>query len=339
MRTVEWLRDHGASAVVARVEDAYYSFTAPAKGGAALTALPATGTSPPAPKPHVGHAHRAHRVYVPPRIRPVIRPRLRGEGVWRATFAGAHGPPPLLTTTFRSEAAYPRLVAGVAWIRASETSVRYVPGVSEPPVAVPRSATTGEVAPAQRRKLLATFNGGFKLNDAAEGFASAGHTWRPMVRGIGTFVRYASGRVDVIRWTRGAVVPANMVFARQNLPLIIEHGRLNPNLSDGPEWGATVGNATRVWRSGIGVDKHGNLLYAAANSQTVGSLARILQRAGAVRALELDINQDWISFITYGHRDAGAPVKLLPDILKPATRYLAPDDRDFFAVFLRRTGH
>ena len=99
----------------------------------------------------------------------------------------------------------------------------------------------------------------------------------------------------------GAGAPPNVWFAKQNLPPIIDEGRLNPNLSDGPEWGETVNNAVRVWRSGLGVDSRGNLLYAAANYQTVESLAKVLQRAGAVRALELDINEDWTSFISYRH--------------------------------------
>ena len=38
-------------------------------------------------------------------------------------------------------------------------------------------------------------------------------------------------------------------------------------------------NAVRVWRSGIGVDAHGNLIYAAADDQTAQSLVQILQRA------------------------------------------------------------
>src|SRR6202035_2574204 len=84
--------------------------------------------------------------------------------------------------------------------------------------------------------------------------------------------------------------------ARQTLPLIVEGGRLNPNLSDGPQWGATLGNAVRVWRSGVGVDAHGNILYAGADLQTATSLAKILQRAGAVRAMELDINSEWVTF-------------------------------------------
>ncbi len=127
-------------------------------------------------------------------------------------------------------------------------------------------------------------------------------------------------------------------FAKQNLPPIIYEGKLNPNLGDGAEWGATVNNAVRVWRSGLGIDRRGNLIYAAANYQTVESLAKILQRAGAVRALELDINEDWTSFITYRHPGAVDPSNLLPEMFRPDTRYLTPDERDFFAVYKSRGG-
>jgi hypothetical protein len=126
-----------------------------------------------------------------------------------------------------------------------------------------------------------------------------------------------------------------VIFARQNLPLIVEHGRPNPNLSDGPEWGATLGNAVRVWRSAVGIDRHGNLLYAAADQQTVGSLAAIMLRAGAVRAMELDINSYWTSFITYKRPGALDPANLLPSMDRSPERYLTPDDRDFFAVYVR----
>ena len=108
--------------------------------------------------------------------------------------------------------------------------------------------------------------------------------------------------------------------------------RANPNLSDGPQWGVTLGNAIRVWRSGVGVDRHGNLLYAAANEQTVGSLAQILIRAGAMRAMELDINSYWVSFISYGSR---GPANLLPDMQRSSDRYLTTSDRDFLAVYRR----
>ena len=73
----------------------------------------------------------------------------------------------------------------------------------------------------------------------------------------------------------------------------------------------------------------------AANDQTVGSLAEILRRAGAVRAMELDINTYWTSFISYRHPGGAAAANLLADMDRSPLRYLTPDDRDFFAVYLR----
>jgi hypothetical protein len=139
----------------------------------------------------------------------------------------------------------------------------------------------------------------------------------------------------VIAWHYGSSTPSFITFARQNLPLIVDHGRANPNLNNGIEWGATLGNAVLVWRSGIGVDRHGNLIFAAGDNQTVGSLAATLVHAGAVRAMELDINSYWVSFINYGRPGAHGATNLLPDMTRSALRYLEPDDRDFFAVYAR----
>jgi hypothetical protein len=162
-----------------------------------------------------------------------------------------------------------------------------------------------------------------------------GHTYAPLQDGIATIVRYTDGSVDVVKWTAGPHAPANVTWARQNLPLIVNNGQPNPNLSNGPEWGATLGNAIQVWRSAVGVDRRGNLIYAAANDQTVGSLANVMLRAGAVRAMQLDINTFWVSFITYRHPGALGAANLLPNMDRSPLRYLSPDDRDFFAVYVR----
>ncbi|HEV3321592.1 MAG TPA: hypothetical protein VG147_05305 [Solirubrobacteraceae bacterium] len=331
IRSVEWLRDHGAAGLVTKVESVYYSLEAPAKGGPALHALPKVGI--PAAGAAGGPVTIVDR---PPRVRPLAYPPLPGEGVWRATQATeSRSDPPLLVTTFRSDPSeYPRLVAGVAWINTSRTTVSLYAGRLEPSVELP-SRGPMEVPPSARGRLLATFNSGFKLVDANGGWALDGRAYAPMRDGQATFVRYADGRYDVISWHGGASVPADVVFARQNLPLIVAGGRPSPTLNDSAEWGATLGNAVQVWRSGIGVDRHGNLIYAAADYQTVGSLASILIHAGAVRAMELDINSYWTSFNAYAHPGARQPFKLLEEMERPAERYLTPDDRDFFAVYLR----
>ncbi|HET7054286.1 MAG TPA: phosphodiester glycosidase family protein [Solirubrobacterales bacterium] len=330
--SVEWLRRNGGNSLVSEIENWYYSLNAPEKGGPPLRALPQVGTDV-AGEGKPGGGQVAHR-YRPPDVEPLIHPALAGEGVWKKAGAGVGGRPPVLLTTFRSDPEYPQFVAGVAWIDHTRTKLEYVPGLSEPPGIENRG--NGEVPPALRRMLVATFNGGFPLETSNAGLIYRGEVIEPMVNGIATIVGYKDGSMDIVRWSYGPGAPADVSFAKQNLPPIIDEGKLNPNLSDGPEWGETVNNATRVWRSGVGVDGHGNLLYAAANYQTVESLAKVLKQAGAVRALELDINEDWTSFISYRRPGGLEPSNLLPEMFRSTERYLVPDERDFFALYLRQ---
>jgi hypothetical protein len=333
IRSVEWLRDHGAAGLVSKVESAYYSLTAPSKGGPALRALPQVGYgAAERAKAQRLAARRLAAINRPHRVAPLIHPALPGEGVWRATRPGLGTDPPLLISTLRNQPEYPRVVAGLAWIDTKRTTITLNPGRLEPSVPIPRGSM--DVPQASRGKLLASFNSGFKLSDSHGGFVLAGHTYAKMQDGQATLVGFRDGRVDVVNWQYGSRAPSSIAFARQNLPLIVDEGRPSPNLNDG-EWGATVGNAVLVWRSGIGVDRHGNLIYAAGEDQSAASLADTLAHAGAVRAMELDINSYWVSFITYGAPGAGAPTNLLPGMERPSSRYLTPDDRDFFAVYSR----
>lgn len=322
VRAVEWLRDNGAAWLVSDIESIYYSLSAPSTGGPPLKKLPGVGASAPLQT----------ATDAPAPIRPVITPPLPDEGQWHGTGPVVGGAAPVLVTTFRPDPSYPQLVAGVAWIDHTRTQVALYPGRYEPPDDGNQPA---EVPPQLRSSVLATFNSGFKLEDSGGGFFSQGHLYAPLTDGQATLIGYSNGTVDVRTWTGGPNPPPGITLARQNLPLIVDHAQLNPALGDDSLWGATLGNAVRVWRSGIGVDAHGNLIYAAADIQTAQSLALLLQRAGAVRAMELDINYEWTTFNFYGALGALDPAKLLPDMSRPATRYLSPDDRDFFAIYAR----
>jgi hypothetical protein len=332
LRAVEWLRDNGAAWLVSDVERFYYSLSSPSTGGPALRQLPRVGVggTAGAGRAAAAGAGVGSGAYRPPPIAPLIYPPLPGEGQWRGTGLTVGGVSPVLLTTFRSDPAYPQMVAGVAWLDARLTRLTLYPGRYEPPNSGNPPAMVPE---AMRTHLLATFNSGFKLEDDNGGFVAAGRVYAPLRDGQATLVGYRDGRTDIVSWSGGPVPGPEVEFARQNLPLIVQDGRLNPNLSDGAEWGATLGNAVRVWRSGLGIDARGNLIYAAADQQTAESLAQILRRAGAVRAMELDINSEWVTFNFYAGWDAGAPHKLLPDMTRDATRYLTPDDRDFLAVY------
>jgi hypothetical protein len=331
VRTVEWLRMHHLNRLVDDAEHVYYTWRTPAKGGPQLETLPVVGL----------HAKRKTHVKVPaapwpPRIRPVFAHALRGEGVWRSSGPAVAGRPPVLVTTFRTERDYPRIVAYVAWFEHSRTALAYYPGRYEPPSATLRGPM--QVPFGQRWRLLAAFNSGFIYSDGLNGDALDGHVNEPLRDGLATVVAYRSGAVNIVDWHGGPSPGPRVAFARQSLPLIVDHGRLSPALSDSTQWGFTLGNAVRVWRTGIGIDRRGNLIYTAADYQTVTTLAEILKRSGAVRAMELDINPEWPTLITYRHRNGLLPTKVVPNYQQPATRYLVPDDRDFFAVYRRVPG-
>ena len=326
VRSVEWLRNNHGSWLVDEAEHFYYSWKAPKKGGPQLETLPAVG---------LGAKARTREVTWPPRIKPVFAHPLPGEGAWKRTGLSTGGRA-VLVTTFRTELAYPRIVAYVAWFDNKRTALAFYPGRYEPPSAPVRGPMS--VPYGQRWRLLATFNGGFTYIDGHNGSSINGRTYEPLKDGLATLIGYRNGRIDIKTWIGGPNAGRGIVFARQSLPPIIENGRLNPALNDSSQWGLTLGNAVRVWRTGVGIDRRGNVIYAAANDQTVITLARILQRAGAVRAMQFDINPEWPTLITYSHRGGLGPTRVVPNAMQPATRYLVPDDRDFFAVYRRLPG-
>jgi hypothetical protein len=336
-RTVEWIRANHGNWLVDTVEHYYYSWKAPDPGGPQLTRLPAVGLQAArSVTRRRTHAKQHDPPTWPPRIQPVFAHPLPGEGVWHRTGPLVDGGPPVLVTTFRTEVDYPRIVAYVAWLDHTRTSAAWYPGRYEPPSAPVRGPMM--VPNDQRWRLLATFNGGFIHVDGNNGSAVDGRTYEPLTQGLATMIAYRDGRVDVASWNGPATAGPDIAFARQSLPLIVDNGRLNPLLDNSNKWGYTLGNAVRVWRTGAGVDRRGNLIYAAADAQTVITLARILQRAGAVRAMQLDINPEWPTLNTYGHHGGLDPVMVVPNYQQSATRYLVPDDRDFFAIFRRVPG-
>jgi hypothetical protein len=337
VRSVEWLRNHDGNWLVDEVEHVYYSSKAPKKGGPQLKALPAIGLGATAiASTHTRRAANAAAAAWPPRIKPVFARPLPGEGIWKRTGPLVDRRPSVLVATFRSELAYPRIVAYVAWFNHERTALAFYPGRYEPPNAPVRGPMS--VPYGQRWRLLATFNGGFTYIDGHNGSSINGLTYEPLKDGLATLIGYRDGSVDIETWNGGPDAGPNVAFARQSLPLIIRDGRLSPALNDSAQWGFTLGNAVRVWRTGVGIDRRGNVIYAAANDQTVITLARILQRAGAVRAMQFDINPEWPTLITYGHHRGLVPSKVVPNVQQPATRYLVPDDRDFVAVYRRLPG-
>ena len=312
--------------VIARVAGHPGSSAAPGRsgGGASTSTRPHTTTTLPPP-------------YTPPSIVPAISPSLSGEGKWVPVDTWDPGPVSILTTTFRPDPSQPGIVAYAAWIRTQTTQLALYPGYEGPgastldrgPEMVPQSAWPN---------LLATFNSGFYEADSAAGFYVHGTLYFPMVNGLATVVAYADGHVDLVDWEGGSTPGPDILMARQNLPLLVDGGAATATADVPSAWGVTLGGVPAVWRTGLGIDAQGNLIYVAAAAQTASSLARILVDVGAVRGMQLDINPEWPIFVSYAGPGAVSPSLFVPNPNQIPNRFLYPSTKDFFAVFQRVPG-
>ena len=276
-------------------------------------------------------------VYLPAPVSPVVQPALAGEGQWTPMDTWTAGPPSVMMTTFRPDAANTGVVAYVSWIRTATTQLALFLGY-QGPGATSLNRGPQQVPTVGRQNLLATFNSGFYEADSAEGFYTNGTTYFPMVKGHATVVRYVDGSVDVVDWQGGSTPGPNVVMARQNLQLLVNDGSVSPEASNNSAFGITLGGVPAVWRTGIGIDQQGDLIYATAAAQTSASLAQMFVHLGCVRAMQLDINPAWPIFVTYGGPNAADPALFVPNPQQVPWRFLSSSTKDFFAVYLKTPG-
>jgi hypothetical protein len=196
----------------------------------------------------------------------------------------------------------------------------------------------GVVPPAISPLLAAAFNGGFMFADSRGGFYAEGRGAFPLVNGAASLVVRNDGTATVGVWGRDVNLDPTVAAVRQNLVLLVDAGAPTPDASRPyPFWGYSPTRSSLVWRSAVGVDAGGNLIYVGGANLTAPDLADTLVRAGCVRAMELDINHLFVTFNTYAQSPAGAVhgTKGLSGMALPGDRYLTPDQRDFVALYWR----
>jgi hypothetical protein len=192
-----------------------------------------------------------------------------------------------------------------------------------------------EITPREIHLLIAAVNGGFKLTYHDVGFSSGGHVAVPLKAGLASIVTYTDGTTDIGAWRAGVPSAGKTVFSvLQNQRLLVDRGVAAASVSDCiiACWGETIGGQTGVARSGVGVAASGQLVWAAGEQLLPSELASALINAGAVRAIELDINPDWVASYLYVHHPSGpSAVPVVPGQLGIAGKLLEPYSRDFLA--------
>jgi hypothetical protein len=259
------------------------------------------------------------------------------EGVWQPTGRLVGGFPAIYTTYVRPDAQHTSYYTALMWLDTKLLHANYVVGLEQPGGGP--NPWGSQIPESQREGAIAAFNSGFKVDTARGGAYLDGNEIVHLVNGAASLVIFQDGSATVGVWGRDVVMGPDVKAVRQNLEPIIDNGQLNPAMqeNDTNAFGATLGNKVYVWRSGVGVTADGALVYAGGPAMSILSLARTLQAAGAVRAMELDINSDWVSAFTYGPQDPKVPgsptvgTKLLDSMSHDGSQFLQPTTRDFFA--------
>jgi hypothetical protein len=328
-RLAEWGRDHGLNNAITWLEKRQYAFNQPAVGGAPVGGIPKVAGI-------VGSTD-GHGGLPSPAPLPVLAggAPLPNEGQWQ-TVVALHGKPAVRVAALRPDAQHTSYVAGVMWLDPTLVRGQLQPGFTDPGG---QWQASDQIARADQGSVVAAFNAGFRLNASHGGYYSEGRTVVPLRDGAASLVIDKNGVANVGSWNREVRLSPQVSSVRQNLAMLVDDGQVNSSCSSGSAvWGATIGNAAFIDRSAFGVTADGAEVYVGGPALSVCALGRILQAAGVVRGMELDINPDWVSGVYFHDRPRGAPpegFRLYPNQKVPPTHYLSPSSRDWFGWYAR----
>lgn len=276
----------------------------------------------------------------PAPLTPFAGTLVAGEGRWKPAGRDVGGRPAVYTTSLNLPGSR-TVSAGIAWMDTRLLRARLYSGTLSPGGA--NWKWTAPISASAATTLVAAFNGGFLLKDSNGGYYSEGHLVAPLRRGAASLVIYSNGLATVGEWGRDVSMTGTVVAVRQNLRLLVDHGRLVNGLkpSDIRTWGLALNNVVNTPRSGLGVTANGALVYVEGPMNIV-DLAHLLVRAGAVRAMVLDMNPLWPIFATYSPSSPSAPATpangrvLSNTMLQTPTRFFEPlYARDFITMSAR----
>ena len=325
-RLAEWFREHGGASVVNWSETEWYSHHQPKVGGA----LPPGTIHKPKTVTTVPAAASVAHLPPPAPIVPLASPPIAGEGQWSPTGRLVDGVPAVYQTLIRPSAIHTSFVVGVAWmdpklLKATLYSGSQIPGGGP-------FTHTAPISPSDATTVVAAFNAGFLMSAANGGYYTDSRTIIPLRTGAASFVVYKDGSFGLGQWGTDVSMTPGVVSVRQNLDLLVNNGQIVPAAYDANSsaWGATLGGGLYVWRSALGIAANGALIYVGGPGLDIYNLANIMVHAGAVRAMELDINTDWVNFSSYQPSIPGGPAtptngtELLPGMTGTPGRYFQP---------------
>src|SRR5215470_8439052 len=196
-KLAEWARDHYLGPVVTFGE--WLTYNPPKVGGKPNFSLAVpTGEA-------IAAAHGKARTHgfqpdIPASLRPLAGAPLQGEGQWRV-LEKVKGQPAIFGTFLR-DATYTSYVNGIVSMDQRLVRFQLHPGLEDPGPGNWGPNGQPWIPPGDRTGLVATFNGGFKLDSSQGGFYLNGRTKGTLTRGAASVVYYKNGTIKIGIWGR-----------------------------------------------------------------------------------------------------------------------------------------
>ena len=264
-----------------------------------------------------------------------------GEGQWTLVAMPQFNSKQIMARTFvrpdadRSYAIVALIQMNMYYLSLTSVAGTYYPGaeLGHPgPGVIPMSDRATNT-------LVAAFNGGFQYMDGHYGMTVGSTTYVPLIDGLGSLIIYDDGSISIQRYDSTKPSLKKIKSIRQNGPLILDKGMITPDADSGgyQVWGRTTTNSVYTWRSGVGLTAQGNLVYAVGPSLTASTLAQSLKLAGAKEAIQLDINQFWVRFVTFTPTGSGnyTSESILNTLQNGGPSYLNGYNKDFFYLMMQ----
>lgn len=262
------------------------------------------------------------------------------DGEWSPSGRLVSGHAAVFTTTLHL-ADQPTVAAGLAWMDTHLLVGQQYSGSLSPGGL--NWKHTAPITSTAAKSLVVAFNGGFLMKDTKGGYYAEGKYAAPLRNGAASLVIYKNGTLNIGSWGSGLAMTPSVSSVRQNLVLLINNGKVAPNVSptDTYQWGIALHQVIDTWRSAIGITADGALVYAY-GPMNVLDLADVLLRAGAVRAMTLDMNPAWTNFAVFtpatpqGLASTANGVELLADAVNGPSRFFSSSyARDFITMSAR----
>jgi len=263
-----------------------------------------------------------------------------GEGVWTTAGLPHSSPTDMLSakTFLRPDPSRPWALVGIELFDSRRIRLHMTAGTGDPG-GYRGVAGPGVIPKDQFPNLVAAWNGGFKGQHGNFGMYADGTTYVPLRHGLASIAVFKDGTIRIGDWGVDIKWDPNMVAVRQNAVLLVQNGQVSSRTTEGNDtWGYVNVNSSDfiTWRSGVGLTKDGNLVYAAGNSLSAATLAKALQAAGAWTAMQLDINTPYVLLGNFFQQPNGTlkGERFMDTMPDSPDRFLHMQERDFMWLTL-----